>query len=137
MSSLARAAKKQKTSHSSEAQSPGKVVTPMDAHFNRLNKFFKEHGYLGHILIRGIEDDESEIESDEEEVHERERTYTEDQMSTLRHILMNKSREKAIDHALNFVTCGQANEGFMMLDTTTGNNVCFGLPTEVKKCMND
>ena len=133
MSSLAHAAKRQKTSHgnkaSAEAPSPSKVVSPKEAHFNRLDEFMEKlDGCLGQMLVVGIENDVDEEEEEEEE-------YTVEQMSQLRHILITKSRNNAIEEAMDFVTCGQVGDVIMMFNTRTGNNVCFGLPNEIRKCL--
>lgn len=59
------------------------------------------------------------------------------QVSTLRHVLINDSRDKALEKAATFVTCGQSEEdgGFCMFGTSEGNAVCFGIPGEIKKAL--
>jgi hypothetical protein len=84
-------------------------------------------GCLGQMLVVGIEKDDDDDEEEEEE-------YTVEQMSQLRHILITQSRDNAINEAMYFVTCGQSDDGFMMFNTSSGNNVCFGLRTEIGKC---
>ena len=56
-------------------------------------------------------------------------------MARVRHILVNKSRAAALDKAQDFVSCGQADGGFAMFNTSDGNMICMGIPKEVKKAM--
>jgi hypothetical protein len=32
---------------------------------------------------------------------------------------------------MDFSSCGQADEGFMMFNTSTGNEIIFGLPAKI------
>jgi hypothetical protein len=52
-------------------------------------------------------------------------------ISRLRHILINDSRDKAHKKAHKFATCGSS----MMFGTSEGNQICIGLPREVKKAL--
>ena len=57
--------------------------------------------------------------------------FTVEQLAGLRHILINDSRDKAIQKGHDFASCGQAGEGgFMMFCTSEGNVVCEGIAKE-------
>merc|ERR1712048_301551 len=64
-------------------------LSPKDAHFKRLNAAISKYRCLGSLLVVGVKDDDDndDDEGDEKENEE----YTEDQISRLRHILINKS----------------------------------------------
>jgi hypothetical protein len=93
----------------------------VDAHFNRLDAFIKREGCHDQVVVKGIEGH-----------NEGEDEPTAAQMDTLRHILINKSREKALKAAMNLASCGQMDEPFAMLNTTTGNQVISHLPAAIK-----
>jgi hypothetical protein len=75
--------------------------TPQKAHFARLKAVQTRTGAKGAILVVGIprgedsDDSEDEDEEDEEEEKEDTKTYTAEQVSTLRHILINDARDKS------------------------------------------
>ena len=61
-----------------------------------------------------------------------------EQMSQLQIIYLSlRQNNNAIKEASSkvVVTCGQVGDVIMMFNTRTGNNVCFGLPNEIRKCL--
>eukprot|EP01052_Picozoa_sp_SAG31_P063071 SAG31_NODE_22021_length_535_cov_1.415138_1_plen_65_part_10 len=60
------------------------------------------------MLVVGANDpyDESDFDSEDEQDEERERELAVEQVGRVRHILINKSRDKALTAAQDFVTCG-------------------------------
>ena len=112
---------------------------PKDAHFDRLKQAMTRENALGQMMVKGVETDEDEDneEDDDEEDDEEEggKQYTEKKIAKLRHILINDSRSKALTKASKFASCGQSG-GFMMFNTTSGNQIISGIPTEIKKAMN-
>ena len=60
--------------------------------------------------------------------------YSEEQVTTLRHIIITDHRAKCLDKAEIFATCDQT-DGFAMFNTHTGNTVIAGIPGEVKKAL--
>jgi len=107
-----------------------------EAHFKRLKKVIAEHNCMGPMLVVGINAEDSSSDREDEEKG-KEKELTADQISTLRHILINKSRDKAIDAGHSFASCGQSDDdcGFMTFDTSSGNQVVFGISNEVKKAL--
>jgi len=106
-------------------------LSPKDAHFKRLEKAITDHRCKGSMLVVGIDREDDE---DDEEDEDDSREYTTEQISTLRHILINDSRDKALTRAQKFVSCGQTG-GFAMFGTHDGSMICFGIPREIKKAL--
>jgi hypothetical protein len=123
-----------------EAPKPARIESPKDAHFSKLNAVIETLQMKGQMLVRGVDSgDEDADEEDEDEdgqggEGEEGTGYTAEQMTNLRHILINDSRDKAIKAGHKFASCGQ-DTGFGMFNTHTGNMVIQGIPKEVSKCM--
>ncbi|KOO25633.1 hypothetical protein Ctob_003621 [Chrysochromulina tobinii] len=120
--------KKQKASPAGTA-----ALTPKDAYIARLEKTIDEYRCKGSMLIVCVhnhEHDEEDDDDDDEEEHDT-KEYTAEDISRLRHILINDSRDKALKKAQKFATCGSS----MMFGTSEGNQICIGLPREVKKAL--
>ena len=85
------------------------------------------------MLVRGIEanEDDDDGEGDDEAEGKKEPVFTAEQVSSLRHIIADKKRSKAIDAGVNFASCGQAGDGCMMFNTQSGNTVIYGTLGEV------
>lgn len=108
-------------------------LTPKDAYFARLDKALEEHNGKGSMLIMGIQRDSEDSEDSEDEDETTE--YTAEQIAALRHIIINDSRAKAIEAGHSFASCGQSEGGFCMFNTSSGNQVIFGIPGEIKKAL--
>ena len=121
--------KKQKT--------PPKASTPKDAYFARLEKALTDHNCKGSMLVMGIQSDKDSDDDDDDDEQEQEQEYTEEQIATLRHILINDSRDKALEAGHSFASCGQSDDdcGLAMFNTSSGNQVILGIPAEVKKAL--
>ena len=98
--------KKQKASPAGTA-----ALTPKDAYIARLEKTIDDHRCKGSILVVCVnshEHDEDDDDDDDEEDCTKE--YTAEDISRLRHILINDSRDKALKITLKkaqkFATCG-------------------------------
>lgn len=124
--------KKAKSSGTDEGKKEEEKLTPHKAFFKRLQEKVNELDtpkgeMLGHILIRGIssnrdsDDEESESESEEDQDK-----YTEEQMNSLRFILITKNRAKMMDDMREFVLGEQANESFMMFNTSFSWEILSG-----------
>ena len=71
-------------------QKKAAASTPKDAYFDRLDNVLKRTKCKGSMLVKGIQRDDS----DDEEKEEEEVELTAAQVATLRHILINDSRDK-------------------------------------------
>ena len=81
-----------------------KKETPRSTYFDALLAFAKEHGNGDVMLVRGIDrqrDDDVIPDDDEED------NLTEEEVKTLRFLVINDSRDKAIQHGVDFASCGQ------------------------------
>jgi hypothetical protein len=118
-----------KKSKTDEASSASATLTPKDAYFKRLDQAIDDNGCKGSMIIVGIKSDNGS--SDEDEGEDDSKEYTEEQIGTLRHILINDSRDKALEKAHDFASCG----GDFMFTTKEGNFICHGIPGEIKKAL--
>ena len=103
------------------------TLSPKDAHFARLKKAIDDHRCKGSMLIVGVGSGESSDESGDEDDS---KEYTAAEMTKLRHILINDSRDKALKKSQQFTTGGRR-----MFGTSDGNRICTGIPGEIKKAM--
>lgn len=107
--------------------------SPKDEYFDRLKAACDSNNCKGSCLIAGIEaDSEGDSDFDDDE-NDDNKEYTAEQIAKLRHVLINDSRDAAIEKAMNFATGGQLEDGFMMFSTSTGNDVVLGIPDEIRK----
>ena len=54
------------------------------------------------------------------------------QIDTLRHVIVTENREKTMRKGIDFASSGgQADSGFMMFNTSSGNNIIFQLPSKI------
>jgi hypothetical protein len=111
--------------------SPKAPLSPKDAYFQRLNAATKASGALGSMLIRGVVDADDEENEDESEGD----NYTAEQISRLRHIIINASRDKCLTAAMDFASAGQSGSMISMFNTHTGNTIIAGIPSQVNKAM--
>lgn len=126
---------------SKPAKKAKKAETPKDEYFARLEKACEAHKAEGTMLVRGIprhddsdEDDNSDDESDDERT---EPQLTAEQVASLRHILITKSRDQALEAGHSFASCGQSDDDcpIATFNTGTGNQVVFGIRGEVQKAL--
>ena len=106
---------------SAEGAATMKAASPEDEYQERLQRVMEEHGCIGSMLIIGIDGPE--------------RALTAQEMETLRHVLITKSREKALTKAMDFCTCGQADDACMIFNTRSGNEVILGIPRQIKSAL--
>jgi len=119
----------------------------IDIYFDKLNavqdRYTGTNKSEGYMLIVGIksEDDSSEDE-EEESKNKNEKTeenkkdkYTQEQVNKMRHIIVTTNREKCVDKGHEFASNGKSKETISMFCTSDGDEVCFGLDSEIKKCM--
>jgi len=85
-----------------------------DEYFERMEKVQEEHDCVASLLI---------VEG---------RSPTGEEM---RHILVTNSREKALDKMDDFCTAGQAGDEMMFFNTSTGNEICGGIPKQVQAAL--
>ena len=71
------------------------------------------------------DDEESEDES-EEDTESKLAKLSEDKCKKCRWILVDKAREEQIDKGFKIASAGQEGDGFMMFNTSTGNQVIMG-----------
>jgi hypothetical protein len=116
---------------SAEGAATMKAVSPEDEYQERLERVMEEHGCIGSLLIIGIDGGSD----DEDGKEDQERALTAQEMETVRHVLITKSREKALTKAMDFCSCGQADDAFMMFNTRSGNEVILGIPRQIKSAM--
>jgi hypothetical protein len=110
------------------------------AFFERLKAVKQRYATDRVIIVRGVrleygEDEEEEDEEDEDEEEGANRTYTAEQLARLRYVILTSRRNRMIEEAMDFVTCGQAEEFFMMFNTSDGNKVCLGIARRVTKAL--
>jgi hypothetical protein len=99
-----------------------------DAYFKKLNEAITRHHCKGSMLIVAINDSDDDDVDDEKELSAAE-------LSKLRYILINDSRDKALTKAHKFASCNQDQEGFAMFNTHEGNLICHKIPGEIKKAL--
>ena len=99
-------------------------LTPnKDKYFNDLKDFNNLHGNIGHVIIKGIEDNERNEEDNKD--------YTPEQFAGMRLILMTDERKKEVNKKINF---SNPQKGFF--NTHTGNLVIEKTIRELKKTKN-
>mmetsp|Transcript_56572 Transcript_56572/g.164086 ORF Transcript_56572/g.164086 Transcript_56572/m.164086 type:complete len:245 (-) Transcript_56572:185-919(-) len=90
--------------------------TPFARYFDRLDAFLKERDMLGHLMTKGIQVDHDE-DSDDEEGSDNSK-YTEEQMASLRFVLINQNRSDQLDRMRGFILGEQADSNFLMFNTS-------------------
>lgn len=99
-------------------------MNPHATYFSKLEACRSRYGpETGHMLIRGISDEEEEEEDVDDEDTSK---YTAEQMSTLRVVLINKIRQDRLDEMRRFLLGDQADCGFLMFNTSYSNEVMWG-----------
>mmetsp|Transcript_5196 Transcript_5196/g.6050 ORF Transcript_5196/g.6050 Transcript_5196/m.6050 type:complete len:240 (-) Transcript_5196:331-1050(-) len=93
---------------------------PHELYFEKRNAWLNENkDILGAMLIKGLESDPDEEDEDEEnDEHEDKSKYTEEQMNSLRFIMLNKNRDEQLKEMRTLVLGEQANGSCMMFDTS-------------------
>jgi hypothetical protein len=99
------------------------------AFFDRLKAVKQRCATEGVILIRGVKLDNEDEEEEDDPV------YTAEQLAGVRHVILTSRRKQMIDDAVDFATCGQAEEMFKMFNTHSGNMVCMGISKRVAKAL--
>lgn len=103
-------------------------------HFLLLQSTIESLSALGSVLIVGIEkegneDDEDEDDEDDDEDDD---CYTEEQINSLRHIIVTENREKEVERSTRKFGGGG---DFAMFNTNTGNQTILKIPIALKKCL--
>eukprot|EP00600_Ochromonadales_sp_CCMP1393_P009399 CAMPEP_0174968664 /NCGR_PEP_ID=MMETSP0004_2-20121128/8267_1 /TAXON_ID=420556 /ORGANISM="Ochromonas sp., Strain CCMP1393" /LENGTH=241 /DNA_ID=CAMNT_0016217937 /DNA_START=20 /DNA_END=745 /DNA_ORIENTATION=- len=115
----------------------GTKLSPYGVFLARLKEAEEKYAAKGSAYIVGaMDDDDEEEEEDEEEEDDEEKLAdkcTQAQVDRIRVCLITENREKEMNAASKFVSCGQS--GFMMFDTQSGNQVIMGIPKQVQKAM--
>jgi len=114
------------------AKKAKKDVASMNAH----EKYFhnmdivkaKNKDILGPMIIRGLNlpNEDSDEEDEEDEKDEDTSKYTEQQMATLRYVFITQKRSDRLDEMREFILGEQANESFMMFNTSFSYQVRDG-----------
>jgi len=107
------------------------TLSPKDEYFKRLEDAQDKYNCVGSMLVVGVNSAGSDDESEPDEEPE----YTSEQILQLRHILITKPRAKYLEKADDFCSCGQADGGFAMFNTSDGNQICFGIPKQVQAAL--
>jgi len=81
------------------------ALSPKEDYCARLEKALDDNHCKGSMLIMGMKRDDGDDEDEDDTVE-----YTAEQISTLRHILINDSRGKALDAGRSFASCGQSDD---------------------------
>ena len=104
-----------------EARRKANTLTPRDIHFLRMEEAMDKNNSVGNQLIVGIEGIESDgdCESEEDSDPEGETELTAEQVASLRHILINASRQAALRKAQKFASGSR---------TSDGNRIVIGIP---------
>lgn len=101
--------------------------TPYEKYFARLTAFQEEGGYLGQMLIEGIsrsgddsEDEEEDYDSDGDGDDNKARNakLTEEQMASLRFVLITQNRADQLDAMREYILGDQADDGILMFNTS-------------------
>lgn len=96
--------------------------SPHDLYFDAFDEWLRNHkDVLGHMIVKGIESDDGD-EDDEDEKEENEvnpSKHTEEQMRSLRYIMITQHRADQLKAMRELVLGDQANDcGFMMFNTS-------------------
>lgn len=106
--------------------------SPGEKYQDLLNLVITREKAIGCLQIQGP----FGADSDEEEEEELElTTLTEKQVRNLRDVILTKKRNKEVEKYFEFATGGDSGGGFVFSNTSTGNNVIFGMPDEIKKAL--
>mmetsp|Transcript_21923 Transcript_21923/g.47705 ORF Transcript_21923/g.47705 Transcript_21923/m.47705 type:complete len:230 (+) Transcript_21923:314-1003(+) len=95
--------------------------TPFDLHFEKLKSKQDEIGAVGYMVIQGItcdEDNEDDHDDESEHTDDENAKYTEEQMGTLRHVLLTKNRAKQLEAMHDFVLGDQKGNSCPMFSTS-------------------
>ena len=102
-----------------EARRKANTLTPEDVHFLRMDEVLTRNNYLGSQMIVGIKRD-GDCESEEDSGFPAAGTeLTAEQVASLRHILINASRQAALRKAQKFASGSR---------TSDGNRIVIGIP---------
>ena len=96
------------------------ALSPLKAHFEAIDAAIgKNENGLGQMLIRGVlQEDEDEDDDDEDKEEKDQDSYTEEQVSHMRHIVITQRRANALEEMEAVVLGDQADESFMMFTTS-------------------
>jgi hypothetical protein len=108
-----------------------KTKSPHDVFFDKERAFMEEKGYIGSLLVKGIPRDEDNEHQDEEEEEEEEDTskYTQEQMDSLRFIMITQNRADKLDEMRDLILGDQADSCLKMFNTSFSNTVHDSLYT--------
>jgi hypothetical protein len=99
------------------------------AYLEALGTAVRSNNCLGSMLVIGIVNEDSDEDSDEDN------EYNEEQIASLRYILINDARDKALKHGHYFASCGQCEKQYSTWYKSDGRKLIFGIPSEVKTAM--
>lgn len=135
-STLAEGAKNRKLNDELEVGDAAKMAataatatapSPYNSFFDKMEVFMKERGYIGSLLIKGIpqEDDDDEYEEEKYDTDK----YTEDQMNSVRHIMITQNRADKLDEMENLILGDQADSEILCFSTSFSYDVFDSLDT--------
>jgi len=87
---------------------------PFERYFADLDKFQAQHGFLGHLLVRGVsglDDDDADEDIDKN-------ALTELQMQGMRFVLIDQARSDALEQMEDLILGDQAGDDMLMFNTS-------------------
>ena len=116
------------TSKKAKTATADNEKTPHERYFDTLFAFRKEHKFLGTMLIKGIDSEDEEIESEEEDAafHA---SLTTEQMAGMRFVLITQNRSDQLDAMRKYILGKQANYGVLMFNTSFSYTIHDGFYT--------
>jgi hypothetical protein len=117
-----------------------KVQSPVEEYFARLQAKQTEIGALGSMLVTGIDTGDDEYEKEDEEGGEmkEEPVYTQEQVDTLRHMLITARRNEALEATKDDVLAGSigyepGEDAFCLCFNTSYADHCAALVAKMVK----
>jgi hypothetical protein len=104
------------------------------AYIEALETAVRSNNCLGSMLVIGIVNENSDEDSDEDSDDE-DNKYTEEKIASLRYILINDARDKALKHGHYFASRGQCEQPYSTWNRSDGRELIFGILSEVKTAM--
>jgi hypothetical protein len=112
-----------------------KVESPFDEYFKKMKSFISENNFIGSLLIRGLTDDDDEDEYykyDNKEdrdaaLKKKNQSYTEEEMNSLRSIMISENRENKLENMRRLILGKQADDSIQMFNTSFSYEVVDSL----------
>lgn len=113
--------------------------SPVEMYFDRLRSVIERMGAEGSMIIQGVdqEEDDDDDESETKEISPKskkaKKELTAEQVAKLRHIVVTKRREAALEKMGKVVLGEQYGDSVMMFNTSFSYEILESIPKEIEK----